>query len=138
MQMLLFSARAFSWASYSKTLQDVPDQDVDVGVEDAVVAFLHVESSDQAEDQQKRVFKHTLKHIKWIAGKRGIKEVVLHSFAHLGGANAEPEFAHAFMQKLDTRLTDTGYTVHQTPFGYFCQWRLDVYGDSLAKVYKAI
>ncbi|MGK0301870.1 MAG: hypothetical protein ACI89X_002750, partial [Planctomycetota bacterium] len=24
------------------------------------------------------------------------------------------------------------------PFGYFCEWQIDVHGESLAKVYKQI
>ena len=55
----------------------------------------------------------------------------------LGGENAEPEYALAFMDALRQRLVSTDYTVHTTPFGYFCSWDLRVYGDSLAKVFKA-
>ena len=35
-------------------------------------------------------------------------------------------------------LGNTGYRVWQTPFGYFCEWDLAVYGDSLAKVFKEL
>ena len=97
---------------------------------------LALEAAD-AEDH-KRVFKHTLKHVKWLANKRELQRVVLHSFTHLGGENAAPEYALDFMAQLEARLASTGYTVRLTPFGYFCSWDLRVYGDSLAKVYKAI
>ena len=40
--------------------------------------------------------------------------------------------------QLSERLTDTGYAVKCTPFGYFCEWNLDVHGESLAKVWKEI
>ena len=84
------------------------------------------------------MLRHTLKHVKWIANNRALRTVVLHSFAHLGGVNASPEFARALMDELQERLSTTGYAVHQTPFGWFCSWDLAVYGDSLAKVYKEI
>ena len=100
------------------------------------MVWLHVEAADQ--DDEARVFRHTLKHIKWIANKRDLRNVVLHFFAHLGGENATPEFAQRFIEKLGERLGQTGYTVKLTPFGYFCAWDLDVYGDSLAKVFKSI
>lgn len=136
MRLLTFQAEHFAWRSFSKTLPDVPDVEVDASVTDALVAFMHIEASDA--DDHKRVFKHTLKHLKWLANKRDLKTVVLHSFTHLGGENAPPDYALGLMKELDDRLTSTGYTVHQTPFGYFCSWDLKVYGDSLAKVYKAI
>ena len=36
------------------------------------------------------------------------------------------------------RLGSTGYEVKTTPFGWFCEWDLSVYGESLAKVWKEI
>ena len=136
MRLLTFQAEHFAWRSYSKTLPDVEDVEVDASVDDALVAFMHIEAADG--EDHKRVFKHTLKHVKWLANKRSLKTVVLHSFTHLGGDNASPEYALDFMLALKGRLTATGYTVRMTPFGYFCSWDLRVYGDSLAKVYKAI
>jgi hypothetical protein len=136
MRLLTFQAEHFAWRSYSKTLAEVAEVDVDTSVTDALVVFMHIEAGDA--DDHKRVFKHTLKHVKWLANKRALKTVVLHSFTHLGGENAAPEYAVDFMKQLEERLATTGYAVHQTPFGYFCSWDLGVYGDSLAKVYKAI
>ena len=136
MRLLTYQAKHFGWKSFSKTLEDAPDQDVETSVSDAVVVFMHVETRDQ--DNPSRTFKYALKHIKWLANKRTLKTIVLHSFAHLGGENAEPSFSKALMDQLDERLTSTGYTVKQTPFGYFCSWELSVFGDSLAKVYKEI
>lgn len=138
MKLLTFQARTFAWKTFSKTLPEVADLDVDASVTDAVVAFMHIEAEDEPPERRKRVFKHTLKHLKWLANKRDLKTVVLHSFTHLGGTNADPAFAKALMDELDERLRGTGYAVHQTPFGYFCSWQLDVFGESLAKVWKAI
>ena len=138
MKLLTFQAQRFRWTSHSKTLPEVPDQEVDETVEGAVVAFVHIEAADEPEERRSRVFKHTLKHLKWLANKRGLKAIVLHSFTHLGGENASPEFARAFFDALDERLSATGYAVSQTPFGYFCAWELSVFGDSLAKVWKEI
>ncbi len=136
MRLLTFQAEHFAWRSFSKTLEGAEDVDVDEAVDDALVVFMHIEAGDAEDD--KRVFKHTLKHVKWLANKRDLKTIVLHSFTHLGGVNAEPDYALGFMRTLSERLTATGYTVRTTPFGYFCSWDLRVYGDSLAKVYKAI
>lgn len=138
MKLLTFLARRFWWKTYSKTLEQVPEQRVEREVHDAVVVFIHVERRDQPDDRRPGVFKKTLKHIKWLAGKRDLKRAVLHSFTHLGGENADPEFAQQLLVELEQRLTATGYEVWITPFGYFNEWDLSVYGESLAKVWKEI
>ena len=135
MKLLLFQAKRFYWASFSKTLDDVPEQEVAQTVEEALVVFLHAEAEDE---DKPRLETKVVKNIKWLANKRNLKNVVLHSFTHLSGSTASPEFAKSFLDSLDQRLGSTGYQVWQTPFGYFCEWDLAVYGDSLAKVFKEL
>jgi threonyl-tRNA synthetase len=138
MKLLTFQASRFAWKSFSKTLESATDETVDEAVEAAVVVFAHAEAKDVDPEERKRVFRHTLKHVKWLANKRELSRVVLHSFTHLGAENAPPEWAEAFLQELAERLRTTGYEVHTTPFGWFCSWDLAVYGDSLAKVWKEV
>jgi len=138
MKLLTFQAARFAWKSHSKTLDEASDERVDEEVRDTVVVFLHAEAKDADEDERKRVFRHTLKHVKWLANKRDLSNVVLHSFTHLGAENAPPGFAEALMEELAERLRGTGYSVWSTPFGWFCSWDLEVFGDSLAKVWKEI
>jgi hypothetical protein len=138
MRLLCFQAKRFRWKTHSKTLAEVPDQEIDQQVAETIVVYLHAESADAASDRQPSVLRQSLKHIKWLANKRGLKNIVLHSFTHLGGETAEPAFAETFMLTLAERLRDTGYQVWLTPFGYFCEWELSVYGESLAKVWKEI
>jgi len=135
MKLLLFQAKKFYWKSFSKTLDDVPEQEVAETVTDALVIFLHAEAEDEANPKLET---KAIKNIKWLANKRNLKNIVLHSFTHLSGSTASPEFAQDLLNRLDERLTNTGYQVWQTPFGYFCEWDLAVYGDSLAKVFKEI
>ena len=138
MKLLTFQARRFAWQSHSKTLDEASDAEVAEEVTDAVVVFLHAEARDDTEERRGRVFKHTLKHVKWLANKRELRNVVLHSFTHLGAENAPPAYAQGLMDELAERLRGTGYRVWTTPFGWFCAWDLAVYGESLAKVWKEI
>ncbi len=136
MRLLMFLAKRFWWKSYSKTLDGVADQETEDQVAGAAVIFMHVEAKD-AEDRDE-VFRKTLKNVKWLANKRELRRVVLHSFTHLGGENADPDFAGALITELAERLRATGYQVWITPFGYFNEWDLSVYGESLGKVWKEI
>ncbi|MCG3210588.1 MAG: hypothetical protein FOGNACKC_04219 [Anaerolineae bacterium] len=135
MKLLLFQAKRFYWASFSKTLADVPEQEVSETVPEALVVFFHAEAEDESNPGLET---KVVKNIKWLANKRGLKNVVFHSFTHLSESTASPEFAQSLLNRLDERLTNTGYRVWQTPFGYFCEWDLAVYGDSLAKVFKSL
>jgi hypothetical protein len=135
-KLLMFEARRFWWKSFSKTLEDVPQVDVEKTVTDAVVVFLHAEEEDEAKGN--KLLTKTLKNIKWLANKRDLKNIVLHSFTHLSDSTASSDYAQAFLESAAERLQGTGYHVWLTPFGYFCEWELSVYGESLAKVFKAL
>ncbi len=135
MKILAFQARRFWWKAFSRTVDGVEESTVEDAHEDAVVAFMHIEVADQGEARGS-AFKKSLKHLKWLANKRELRNVVLHSFTHLGGENADVDFARGFLEELAARLDATGYAVKSTPYGHFCTWSLDVYGESLAKVWK--
>ena len=138
MKLLCFQAKRFRWKTHSKTLPDVADQDIDQEVFETVVVFLHAEAADGEAERCASVLRQSLKHIKWLANKRELKNIVLHSFTHLGGATAPAKLAESLISTLQQRLTATGYQAWTTPFGYFCEWDLSVYGESLAKVWKEI
>ena len=138
MRLLCFQVKRFWWKVFEKTLPEAPDVDEEREVRDAVVAFLHIEAGDVSESRLASVQRQTLKHLKWLANKRGFKIIVLHSFTHLGGENAPAAAAHALLMNLAERLEGSGYQTHVTPFGYFHEWAIDVHGESLAKVWKEI
>lgn len=138
MKLLCFQAKRFRWKSHSKTLPAVADQDIDQEVAETVVVFIHAEEADGDAERSASVLRQSLKHIKWLANKRELKNVVLHSFTHLGGVTAPAVLAESLIAALQQRLSETGYQVWTTPFGYFCEWDLSVYGESLAKVWKEL
>ena len=138
MRLLCFQAKRFAWRPFEATLPGAAEAHDAVEVHDAVVAFLHVECGDVEGEGSASAFRQALKHVKWLANKRGLRTVVLHSFAHLGGDSATPEAAQALLERLATRLADAGYAAHLTPFGWVNEWDLSVFGESLAKVWKQI
>ncbi len=135
--MLTFQAKRFSWVPFHRVWDGAGEAERGEA-SDAVVAFVHVEGKDVGSSRRASVFRQSLKHIKWLANKRKLRTIVLHSFTHLGGESAPPEAARAFLEDLAERLRHTGYIVHITPFGWVCEWELHVYGESIAKVWKAI
>lgn len=136
MKLLMFQARRFHFKSFLKTLSESEDRDIDEDLEDVAVIFVHAESED--EPRQIKVLSTALKNVKWLANKRKLRNIALHSFTHLSTSKAGPEFAERFLKDLAERLRAAGYSVWLTPFGYTCEWDLSVYGESLAKVFKTI
>ncbi|GAB4486436.1 MAG: hypothetical protein OHK006_14310 [Thermodesulfovibrionales bacterium] len=134
MKLLLFYVKEWWYQTARKSLEQVPDAQCEEAVENAVVVFYHCESEDEAKfDGTVQKF---VKNVKWLSGKFGTKNVVLHSFNHLSASKSSPEFAQNVLEDVRRRLERTGYAVTATPFGYFNEFRMHVAGDSLAKVFK--
>lgn len=134
MKLLLFYAHKWWFKTASKNLPQVPDIEMEDSSEDTVVVFFHVEKED--EEKGKGVLDKFVKNIKWLTGKFGTKNVVIHSFNHLSLSKASPEFSEQLIKQVSERLQNTGYTVMCTPFGYFNEFLVHVGGESLAKVFK--
>ncbi len=132
----MFLAREFAFRPFEKMLPDAAEAAGEVRLADAAIIFVHAEPQDEANAAGLET--KFVKNVKWLAGKRGFKEVVLHSFTHLAEASASPQFAEAFLQAAAARLRNTGYRVTLTPFGWVCEWDLSVFGESLAKVFKSL
>jgi hypothetical protein len=135
-KLLMFAARHFCWRPFERTLPDAADVAGGVEVCDAAVVFVHAEAEDEA--NRSNVLAKALKNVKWLAGKRKLRNVVLHSFTHLSQSKAAPAFARSFLEDMAERLHGVGYQVWITPFGWVCEWDLGVYGESLAKVFKSL
>jgi len=136
MKLLMFLAKQFTFRPFEKTLPEAGDGGGEVHVTDAAIVFVHAEPQDEADPAGLET--KFVKNVKWIAGKRGFRNVVLHSFTHLADASGSPQFAEAFLQSAAARLRNTGYQVALTPFGWVCEWELAVFGESLAKVFKSL
>lgn len=132
----MFYAPSFWSKTYEKVLPEAPDAAAELTAEAAVLVLYQAEAEDAG--REGAVLTKWLKNIKWLAGKFATKHVVLHSFGHLSTSKAPPELARALAEQAAARLTDAGYTVQATPFGYLNEWKLHVAGPSLAKVFKEI
>jgi len=134
MKLLLFFAHDFSYETAARSLSTVAEVEKSESIKDAVVVFFHVEAEDVA--KRSKVVQKFVKNVKWLCGKFATRNVVLHSFNHLSGSKAEPNFSGELLVEVENRLERTGFQVMVTPFGYFNEFTIHVAGDSLAKVFK--
>ena len=124
----------FSYNPTIKTIELMPDFSEGKEYENVQTAFIQVEKEDEEKESEAK--KKLLKNLKWIAGKNNTKHIILHSFAHLSESKADPEFSKVLFDNIDERLTNSGFTVEQTPFGYFLDLNVEASGFSLARVFK--
>ncbi|MBW1841021.1 MAG: threonyl-tRNA synthetase editing domain-containing protein [Deltaproteobacteria bacterium] len=135
MRVLFWYCDRFDWTPAVKTLDDVPEAEPAEN-ENAVVAFVHIEPNDVETGSSAET--KLVKNAKWLARKWEITQIVLHSFTHLGEKKADPETARALLDRAQNRLKTAGYTVVQTPYGYFLDLSIKAPGHPLARVYKEL
>lgn len=131
----MFYMPSFNYRTHEKSMPDAPDADEAITVDDCIVVLVQAEEDDPAKG--KKVIDKLLKNTKWLAGKFSTKKVVLHFFSHLSDSKADPAYARQVMETAAGRLDNAGYRAHLTPFGYFCEMKMHIGGESLAKVFKS-
>ncbi|MDA3868138.1 MAG: threonyl-tRNA synthetase editing domain-containing protein [Salinivirgaceae bacterium] len=134
MKLLLIYANKFGYTPTIKTLDDAKAHTESCDFEKVQTAFIQVEAKDEGSESD--VLKKLVKNLKWIMKKNDAQTLILHSFAHLSESKADPELTKTIFDKAEEKMKNAGYTVHQTPFGYFLDLRLDAPGLSLARVFK--
>ena len=134
MRLILYYAPSFWFKTFKKILDEVPDSEMEEAVENAVVVFYQAEEEDN--EKKSSVISKFVKNTKWVAGKFNTKTIVLHSFSHLSMSKASPELTDEIIKDVKERLSRTGYSITETPFGYLNEWKMHVAGESLAKVFK--
>lgn len=133
MRVLFWYCDTFDWKPAIKTLPEAPEADPD-GCRNSIVAFIHVEPRDFSPDSTAET--KLVKNAKWLARKWETKNILLHSFTHLGEEKAPPDLALKLMENAGKRLTSAGYTASSTPYGYFLDLQINAPGHPLARVYK--
>lgn len=136
MKLLMIFADNFGYQTNMKTLEELPDISESRAIQKALVGFIQVEAEDM--ERQSYVVTKLIKNLKWAARKNETETIVLHSFAHLSESKAEPDFTKSVFDEAQERLENSGYTVSQTPFGYFLNLDLQAPGFPLARLFKNI
>ncbi|MBD3224295.1 MAG: hypothetical protein GF313_06160 [Caldithrix sp.] len=134
MRVILWYMDQFAYHPSVKTLDFADVVSDGNSFDNAVVAFIHAEAKD--ENNFSKVTTKLVKNLKWLAKKWECTQIVLHSFAHLSESKSNPDLVQEIFDNVQNRLTEVGYTVDQTPFGYFLDVQISAPGQSLARVYK--
>lgn len=135
MKLLMIYTEKFSYTPRKKTLDEFEDVTEGRDFENALLAFIHAESEDEAD--MAGVEKKLVKNLKWAAKKNETRRVILHSFAHLSESKANPVFTKNLFDAAESRMLNADYECVQTPFGYFLDIVVNAPGISQARIFKS-
>ena len=125
----MFHAKEFWYKPHT----DLTNTTKSNSINDALIAFIHVEESDK--NRKEEVISKSVGNLQWLAKKNKTNRVVLHSFAHLSNSKSDPETANNIIQEIGKKLKKN-FTINIVPFGQFYEFSIHVLGPSLAKVFK--
>jgi len=103
MKVLTMFVNEFSYIPAEKNLEEAETVTDGAVYHDAVLAFIHVESNDEAFEVTSRE-KKLVNHLKWVCRKNQSKRIILHSFAHLSGTKASVKFTSDLLNLAEERL----------------------------------
>ncbi len=133
MKLLMIYCNRFSYLPKIKTLENFPDIPEGKTYQNVLVAFIQMEEKDL--ELPGKTETKLVKNLKWGAKKNDSRHVILHSFAHLSTSKAPPAETKEMFDRVEARLQNAGYTVAQTPFGYFLDLEVEAPGRSAARIF---
>ncbi len=111
-------------------------EDPVVEAENAMVVFAAVEKQDE-EDPEVISIRAT-DSIDSQAELLKVKTIVLHPFAHLFADLANADVAVEVLDMIGDRLSERGYEVKRTPFGWFNELEIKAKGHPVSRVARRI
>lgn len=138
MRLMTLHADRFSFRVTGKTsvagfVGDLP-RDLEQGqVEEALIAFVAVEKSDESD--ARGVAERAATHIAVTAKDVGASRAVVYPYAHLSSDLASPRTAIRVLDHVIEQLrTSTPLDVHQAPFGYYKAFEVACKGHPLSEL----
>lgn len=105
-------------------------------VNEALVVLTSVEKQDESDPE--RVSAKAAEQISKLAHQLKVNTIVIHAFAHLFGELSKPEIAVETMKLTAEKLSQDGFQVVRTPFGWFYSLEIKAKGHPLSRVARIV
>lgn len=105
-------------------------------ISDGLVVFAAVEKGDEPDADG--VATRAAAAITEVARQLGVRDVLLHSFAHLFVELSAPATARDVLNAVQRSLEADGYTVSQSAFGWFNRLEMKAKGHPLSRVARQV
>jgi threonyl-tRNA synthetase len=107
-----------------------------VDVDEALLVLVSVERTDETSPEEVSV--NAVEEISKLCHQLKTNVIVLHPFAHLFVEMSQPETALKVMKLTEKGLSQRGFKVVRTPFGWFNTLDLRAKGHPLSRVARTI
>ncbi len=134
MRALYIHADFMEFEAKKKTpvAEDIPAPMHEGRMEEALVAFLTVESVDEDDPQQ--VCDAAVDDIMETAARVGAERVMLYPYAHLSNDLSSPKAATSMMRSMEEAISARGMEVSRAPFGWYKAFSVRCKGHPLSEL----
>jgi len=138
MKMLFIHCDHFSYLTTQRTklAEEIPNGCKSCAFKDALVVFTAAEKVD--EENPRKVIGKGIKEIVDVAGKLGVRNIVLFPFVHLSDDIGNADAALKIMGNLYESLKKLDYVVDKAPFGWEKVFSLTSKGHPLAELSRTV
>ena len=139
MRLLLLHCEYFEYAVREPAVKNPEDIDkIGKGgrYENVLVGFCTIEKEDEANPQE--VIEKAGASIAEVADSVHASQLLVYPYAHLSSSLGSRDKAITILEGLSTFLTEKGYNVHRSPFGYYKSFNLRCLGHPLAELSRTI
>jgi len=138
-KVLMIHADYFKYEAIEKTrISEEVDEDERVGGVNGPVLVVFVCSEKIDERDPPLIARRTVESIIDIAKQVNVRNIVLHSFAHLSDSLSSPDIAKRVINEINQMLKSSGYYSSKTPFGWRDTFELRAKGHPVSKVSRKI
>ena len=139
MRLLLVHADRFEYEAREKAVKEPEPLDESHkrgALENGLVVFSTVEKNDEQEPEQ--IATNAASSIEEVLGWLKTKKVMVYPYAHLSTNLASREPAISIHKALEEKLTQKGYEVSRSPFGWYKSFTITAKGHPLSELSRTI
>ncbi len=139
MRLLLVHADRFEYEAREKAVKEPEPLDESHkkgALENGLVVFSTVEKNDEQEPDQ--IATNAASSIEEVLGWLKTKKVMVYPYAHLSTSLASREPAISILKALEKKLSQEGYEVSRSPFGWYKSFTLTAKGHPLSELSRTI
>ena len=139
MRLLLVHADRFEYEAREKAVKEPEPLDESHkkgGLENGLVVFSTVEKNDEQEPDQ--IAANAASSIEEVLGWLKTKKVMVYPYAHLSTSLASREPAISILKALEEKLSQKGFEVSRSPFGWYKSFTITAKGHPLSELSRTI
>ncbi|MFX1520353.1 MAG: threonine--tRNA ligase [Promethearchaeota archaeon] len=138
MKLLSIHSNGFSYEVKQKATKDAEEIEYESykTSERVLVIFISVEKSD--EKNPELATELASKKIHELADELGESNIVIYPYAHLSSQLSSPETAKQTLKRLSEVLSEKGYNIVRSPFGWYKAFNVNCIGHPRAETLRAV